>query len=114
MSPDKMEWITEKAVEAGASRIVFFRPPGRSRNFQAISSRSVFEKLRATAVSACEQCGRSRIPEIETFASAEAMLSGLNADARVILARRATRSRSAPRGLSSSRSVLKGDFLRKS
>ena len=24
VSPDKMEWITEKAVEAGASRIVFF------------------------------------------------------------------------------------------
>ena len=29
VSPDKMEWITEKAVEAGASRIVFF-PAARS------------------------------------------------------------------------------------
>ena len=86
VSPDKMEWITEKAVEAGASRIVFF-PAARSvTKLSGDKLTKRLEKLRATAVSACEQCGRSRIPEIETFASAEAMLSGLNADARVILA----------------------------
>lgn len=41
VSPDKMEWITEKAVEAGAPGLCFSRPPGQSRNFRAISSRSV-------------------------------------------------------------------------
>ena len=110
-----MEWITEKAVEAGASRIVFF-PAARSvTKLSGDKLTKRLEKLRATAVSACEQCGRSRIPEIEPLPQLKRCFSGLNADARVILAPSSDPgSPSAPRGLSSSRSVLKGDFLRKS
>lgn len=63
-SGDKMDWIIEKAVELGVSRIV---PVAAERSVLRLSGPRLEKRLahwRAVAQSASEQCGRNRIAEI--------------------------------------------------
>lgn len=57
---DKFEIAVQKATELGVNRIV----PVYSTYTQRIGSLN-YDRFRRIAISACEQCGRSRIPEIE-------------------------------------------------
>jgi len=61
---DKMDWIVEKAVEMGVSRLV---PLTAKRSIIQLSSERQEKRLRhwrRIAVSASEQCGRNRIMEV--------------------------------------------------
>ena len=63
-SGDKMDWVIEKAVEMGVSRIV---PIAAKRSVLALEGARREKRLarwRSQIVSACEQSGRNRIPEI--------------------------------------------------
>lgn len=60
---DKMDWIIEKACEAGVDRIV---PVQARRSVVRLSpERAVkrFEHWQRVAVAACSQCGRARLPD---------------------------------------------------
>jgi 16S rRNA (uracil1498-N3)-methyltransferase len=62
---EKMDFVVQKATELGVSRIVPVtsqRTVVRLDEQQANSKRSHW---RSVAVSACEQCGRARLPDIE-------------------------------------------------
>jgi 16S rRNA (uracil1498-N3)-methyltransferase len=63
---DRMDLIVQKATELGVGRIV----PVQSRRgvvrLEAAQAQSKAAHWRAIAVSACEQCGRNRLPGIET------------------------------------------------
>jgi len=62
---DRMDFVVQKATELGASRIV---PVLSQRSVVRLDSAQADTKLahwRAVAVSACEQCGRNRLPHIE-------------------------------------------------
>jgi 16S rRNA (uracil1498-N3)-methyltransferase len=62
---DKMDWIVEKSVELGATAIV---PLAASRSVLRLNAERAAKRLehwRAIAQSACEQCGRNQIPNIE-------------------------------------------------
>lgn len=62
---DRMDFIVQKATELGVARIVPLlseRSVVRLDQAQAASKQAHW---RAVAVSACEQCGRNRLPEIE-------------------------------------------------
>ncbi|HVC02813.1 MAG TPA: 16S rRNA (uracil(1498)-N(3))-methyltransferase [Steroidobacteraceae bacterium] len=63
---DRMDWIVQKATELGVQRIV----PLVSRHVVVkLSARQAQSKAahwRAVAVNACEQCGRTRLPAIDT------------------------------------------------
>jgi 16S rRNA (uracil1498-N3)-methyltransferase len=63
---DRMDVIVQKATELGVARIV----PVQSRRgvvrLDAAQAQSKAAHWRAIAVSACEQCGRNRLPTIET------------------------------------------------
>lgn len=64
-SGDKMDWIVEKCVELGVSRIVTI---SATRSVLQLSGPRLEKRLahwQRIARSACEQCGRNRIPEIE-------------------------------------------------
>ena len=61
---DKMDWVIEKAVEMGVSRIV---PIAARRSVLALEGARRDKRMarwRSQIVSACEQSGRNRIPEI--------------------------------------------------
>jgi len=61
---ERMDWIIQKATELGASRIV---PVLTKRSVVRLDDKQAERKLqhwRAIAVSACEQCGRNRLPDV--------------------------------------------------
>jgi 16S rRNA (uracil1498-N3)-methyltransferase len=63
---ERMDWIIQKATELGASRIV---PVFTKRSVVRLDDKQAQRKLqhwRAIAVSACEQCGRNRLPDLVT------------------------------------------------
>ncbi len=67
-NPGKMDWIVEKAVELGATRI---QPMVTGHT---IGKRVKIERLRRLAIAATKQCLRSRIPEISEPLSFDACL----------------------------------------
>lgn len=65
---DKMDWVVEKSVELGAAALV---PLAAARSVLRLSGERADKRLahwRAIARSACEQCGRNRIPPVEPVA----------------------------------------------
>jgi 16S rRNA (uracil1498-N3)-methyltransferase len=62
---DRMDVIVQKATELGVARIV----PVQSRRgvvrIESAQAQSKAEHWRAIVVSACEQCGRNRLPAVE-------------------------------------------------
>ncbi|MBS0613054.1 MAG: 16S rRNA (uracil(1498)-N(3))-methyltransferase [Proteobacteria bacterium] len=62
---DRMDFVVQKATELGVARIV---PTLSERSVVRLDERQQDSKLahwRAVAISACEQCGRNRLPRIE-------------------------------------------------
>jgi 16S rRNA (uracil1498-N3)-methyltransferase len=63
---DRMDFIVQKATELGVERIV---PVLSQRSVVRLDPRQAASKQahwRAVAISACEQCGRDRLPAVET------------------------------------------------
>lgn len=61
---DRMDWVVQKAVELGVARIV---PLSAARSVVKLAGARAerrVEHWQSVAVSACEQCGRNRVPEI--------------------------------------------------
>lgn len=74
---DKMDWIVQKAVELGAVRVV---PLAAARSVvRLVGERAArrVEHWRQVAVSACEQCGRNRLPEVLPVLDLRSWLAGL-------------------------------------
>lgn len=71
---DKMDWVVEKAVELGAAAIA---PIAAARSVLKLDAARAAKRLahwQAIAQTACEQCGRNRIPQIAPVASFDAWL----------------------------------------
>jgi 16S rRNA (uracil1498-N3)-methyltransferase len=62
---DRMDFIVQKATELGAVRIVPVLSQRSVVRLDAIQAASKQAHWRAVAVSACEQCGRNRLPSVE-------------------------------------------------
>ena len=58
---DRFRWLIEKATELGVDRFV----PLKTARSVIDPGDAKLEKLRATVVSACKQCGRSRLMQID-------------------------------------------------
>jgi 16S rRNA (uracil1498-N3)-methyltransferase len=58
--PERVSWLVEKATEIGASGIRFLKMERAPRSF----GDGTLDRLRRVAISALEQCHRSRLPEI--------------------------------------------------
>ena len=86
VSPEKLDWIVEKAVETGVSEIVL---TPAARNVTKLAGERLekrLQKLRDIAVSAAEQCGRNVVPEIRGASSFKEAMLGTQADRRLVLA----------------------------
>jgi 16S rRNA (uracil1498-N3)-methyltransferase len=75
ISTDKLDWVVEKAVELGVSRIVL-TPSARSVvRVEGERRTRRLSHLRLLIQSACAQCGRNRVPPLEAGDTLPAALS---------------------------------------
>ncbi len=75
-SGEKMDWVIEKAVELGVHRIV---PIAAQRSVLQLSGPRLEKRLlhwQRTIESACEQCGRNQLMQIQAPLSLEKALAG--------------------------------------
>ncbi len=63
---DRMDFIVQKATELGVTRIVPLLSRRSVVRLDAAQARSKAAHWHAVAVSACEQCGRNRLPSVAT------------------------------------------------
>jgi 16S rRNA (uracil1498-N3)-methyltransferase len=81
---DRMDWLVEKATELGVHRIT---PLMTERSVVRLSGDRAEKKQahwQAVAVSACEQCGRNRVPVIDVPESLNAWLARQTPQAAVV------------------------------
>jgi 16S rRNA (uracil1498-N3)-methyltransferase len=71
---DKMDLIVQKAVELGATEIVPLRAARATLKLDAERAGKRVAHWNAVAVSACEQCGRNRVPLVTEIRSLDAAL----------------------------------------
>ena len=86
---ERMDLIVQKATELGVTRIVPVLAERSVVKVDASKGARKLEHWRSIAISACEQCGRNRVPEV-----AEPTAAGR---------RRARAARPAPRAICSPR-----------
>lgn len=72
---DKMDFIVQKAVELGATEIVPLRTARVTLKLDAARAEKRVAHWNAVAISACEQCGRNRVPGVTDVRSLEAALA---------------------------------------
>ena len=64
LSSEKMDWVIQKATELGVAEI---QPLDTERSVARLSAERAAKRLehwRQVVISACEQCGRNRLPDI--------------------------------------------------
>lgn len=72
---EKMDWIIQKSIELGVSRI---QPISTARSIVHLSNERSEKRLQhwqKIAISACEQCGRNQIPQISPLITLSEWLS---------------------------------------
>ena len=82
---DHMDWMIQKTTELGVSRISIF-PSERSQ--ARLKSAQLDRKMRhwhGVAISACEQCGRAVLPEIDYHDNLAQALAACTSDLRLLL-----------------------------
>ena len=82
---ERMDWVVQKATELGVTSIA---PLLSKRTGLRLDPERAGKKLRhwqQIAISACEQCGRNRPPQILPLQEIEQWLQGVNAQVRLVL-----------------------------
>jgi 16S rRNA (uracil1498-N3)-methyltransferase len=59
---DKMDWVVQKAVELGATGVLPWQADRSVLKLDAVRAAKRQAHWQAIAISACEQCGRNRVP----------------------------------------------------
>ncbi|MFT4615145.1 MAG: 16S rRNA (uracil1498-N3)-methyltransferase [Bacteroidia bacterium] len=86
---DRFDWVIQKATELGATSI---SPLQTERTGVRLSGERAEKKLshwRQIAISACEQCGRNRLPALNPLQSLQSWIDATQADQRLVLHHRA-------------------------
>lgn len=63
---DKMDWVVQKATELGVSEIVPVQTQRSVAKLSGSRAEKRTEHWRNVTVSACEQCGRNTLPQLQT------------------------------------------------
>ncbi|WP_125768095.1 RsmE family RNA methyltransferase [Companilactobacillus furfuricola] len=75
---DKIEWITQKATELGASKIIFFNSRYSIMNWKDNVVEKKLARLNEIAKNAAQQSKRRVIPKVEYFKKFEQLLTANN------------------------------------
>jgi 16S rRNA (uracil1498-N3)-methyltransferase len=71
---DRMDWLVEKATELGVQRITPLMSQHSVLRLQGERAEKKLAHWQAVAISACEQCGRNRLPQIDALQNLSAWL----------------------------------------
>lgn len=86
---DRMDWVVQKATELGVSAIT---PLFTERTEVKLNSERAAKKIahwQQIVISACEQCGRNRVPAINAIASVAEWLTACDGEVKLVLHHRA-------------------------
>jgi 16S rRNA (uracil1498-N3)-methyltransferase len=89
---ERMDFIVQKATELGVSRVLAFASERSVLRLGSDARARRLEHWRAVAISACEQCGRNRIPSVTLASDLAAACAQAEAPLRVLLDPRASLS----------------------
>lgn len=81
---ERMDWLVEKATELGVDRIVPLHTRHSVLRLSGERARKKQAHWQAIACSACEQCGRNRVPQIDEVHEFEAFLAQCRGE-RIVL-----------------------------
>ena len=82
---DHLDWMIQKTTELGVNRVVLFNAEHTQHPLKPAQLEKKSRHWRAVAISACEQCGRARIPEIMFIANLQEAVSATTAATRLVL-----------------------------
>ncbi|HEX7341486.1 MAG TPA: 16S rRNA (uracil(1498)-N(3))-methyltransferase [Rhodanobacteraceae bacterium] len=83
---DKMDLVVQKATELGVARITPVVSERSGVHLEAARADKRLQHWQAIAISACEQCGRARLPRIDAPRTLDAWLTSLDAGPALRLA----------------------------
>lgn len=89
---EKMDFTIQKAVELGVKKIIPLLTERCNVKLDAERREKRLQHWRAIVVSACEQCGRNRLPEVVSPQPFEIFLKNIDADWKFVLAPLATQT----------------------
>lgn len=81
---DKMDWIVQKATELGVNRIIPLISTRTDVRLDAKRWEKKLEQWQQIMISACEQCGRNDLVEIQTITKIEEYLRNCQAEHKFI------------------------------
>jgi len=87
---DRMDWVVQKATELGVHQVA---PLFTERTGVKLTGQRADKKIRhwqQIASSACEQCGRNRVPTIQPLQTVSSWLSATGAERKFLLHHRAS------------------------
>lgn len=96
---DALSWVVEKATELGVSAIWLIETRRADQSARTALSAQRLERLQRIAVSAAEQCERSRVPEISTPVTLATALERAVQGPRIICAERSSHPWPSPAGV---------------
>lgn len=89
---ERMDWAIQKAVELGVNEITPLLSERCEVKLQGERADKRQSHWQQVAISACEQCGRSRVPVVHAPQPLEAWLDGLAAELKLVLHHRTEQS----------------------
>ncbi len=82
---DHVDWTIQKTTELGVNRISIFNAARTQSTLKAAQLEKKLAHWRGVAISACEQCGRAIVPEIEFHTGLEPALAAAAGCDKLIL-----------------------------
>lgn len=87
---DRMDWIIQKATELGVTHIAPLQTERTEVKLKGDRADKKQQHWRQIAVSACEQCGRNRLPQITDLQTLDGWLATTKAERKFVLHHRDT------------------------
>lgn len=85
VASEKMDWVVQKAVELGAKSVQIVETKRGVVRLSGDRAKKRQAHWLSVAISACEQCGRNRIPDIPQIAPLESWLSAKREGVKYLL-----------------------------
>lgn len=105
---DRMDWVVQKATELGVGAITPLFSEHTGVKLAGERAEKKIKHWRQVAVSACEQCGRNRLPDIHPPRPLDDWLASVQADRKFVLHHRATGSEEGEASTPASIALLVG------
>jgi 16S rRNA (uracil1498-N3)-methyltransferase len=87
---DRMDWVIQKATELGVASIAPLTSERTEVKLKGDRAHKKLQHWRQITISACEQCGRNRLPVLHPLASLESWIGGVEAERKFVLHHRDT------------------------